>query len=206
MNLVTEVFGADAAKEPTRIDVYHLAEFQLGATIDYHRLSTDDSILELSVLRNGKVDTFGPRGGKHRVQLSENTIVLDSEALADSPECRERSTVAHECGHLFLHKKHFAHMNSVLAPIQAHRVDPLDGFELSTKYASSVEWQANQFAAAILMPKPAFRKAFRELVPDGWHSLASQGEKEEVILALTELFGVFRESAAIRIDTLRLAL
>ncbi|MFC5280737.1 ImmA/IrrE family metallo-endopeptidase [Arcanobacterium canis] len=151
MNLVNATFGKDAVFEPTIVDIHYLAEFQLNATIDYHRLSTDDTILGLSVLRDGKVNTFGPRGGKHRVQLTENTIVLDSKALADSPECRERFTVAHECGHLHLHKHCFAHTNSVLAPIQEHRVDSLDECEMPKKYASSAEWQANQFGAALLI-------------------------------------------------------
>lgn len=205
MNLVNATFGKDAVHEPCIIDIHYLAEFQLNATIDYHRLSTDDTILGLSVLRDGKVNTFGPRGGKYRVQLSENTIVLDSKVLADSPECRERFTVAHECGHLHLHKKCFEHTNSVLAPIQEHRVDPLDGCEMPQKYASSAEWQANQFGAALLMPQPAFRLAFKDLTPGGWYAIEDQSEKEDIVQALADLFGVSRQSVAIRIDTLKLA-
>ena len=109
MNLVNTTFGEAALRGPCIINIHYLAKFQLNVTIDYHRLSPDDTILGLSVLRDGKVNTFGPRGGKHRVQLVENTIVLDSKALADSPECRERFTVAHECGHLHLHKHCLAH-------------------------------------------------------------------------------------------------
>lgn len=73
------------------------------------------------------------------------------------------------------------------------------------KYASSAEWQANQFAAALLMPMPAFRLAFKDLTPGGWYAIEDQSEKEDIVQALADLFGVSRQSVAIRIDTLKLA-
>ncbi|CAB0645587.1 hypothetical protein CIP107582_01046 [Corynebacterium diphtheriae] len=72
MNLVNATFGKDTVFEPTIVDIHYLAEFQLNATIDYHHPSTDDTILDLSVLRDGKVNTFGPRGEKARATYGEH--------------------------------------------------------------------------------------------------------------------------------------
>jgi Zn-dependent peptidase ImmA (M78 family) len=56
---------------------------------------------------------------------------------------RHRFTIAHELGHYFLHSKQGK------KPIQVGR----DGSN------TRLEWEANWFAAAFLMPEPAFREA-----------------------------------------------
>lgn len=64
---------------------------------------------------------------------------------------RDRFTVAHELGHYFLHSKQGKN------PIKASR-----------KGSGQVEWEANWFAGALLMPKQEFEKIREEYGNDSY--------------------------------------
>ena len=67
---------------------------------------------------------------------------------------RDRFTIAHELGHLFLHYP-MAQKQSPGLPMKATRwVDEEDSEQMRA------EWEANWFSAAFLMPEVLFRKAF----------------------------------------------
>ena len=66
---------------------------------------------------------------------------------------RDNFTIAHELGHFFLH-----------FILQKPQPKPEIGF---TRYGSGpLEWQANRFAAALLMPDTMFRKKYDQLKGD----------------------------------------
>jgi hypothetical protein len=79
---------------------------------------------------------------------------------------RDRFTVAHELGHYFLHSRQGK------SPIIAHR-----------RGSGRLEWEANWFAAELLMPRLEFRKAISEGL-DEWD--------------LAERFGVSVQAAEVR--------
>jgi Zn-dependent peptidase ImmA (M78 family) len=85
---------------------------------------------------------------------------------------RDRFTVAHELGHYFLHSDQGAE------PIIAYR-----------RGSTRIEWEANWFAAALLMPKHAFEVACKET-----------GNITRIALQ----FGVSQEAAKVRKDALGL--
>lgn len=66
---------------------------------------------------------------------------------------RDNFTIAHEIGHYILH-----------FVLQKPRPTPAIGF---TRYGSGpLEWQANRFAAALLMPEKVFRKKHQDFSGD----------------------------------------
>lgn len=79
---------------------------------------------------------------------------------------RDRFTIAHELGHYFLHSRQGE------VPIVAYR-----------QGSSRIEWEANWFAAALLMPAEEFREACLEL---------------EVTSAVANRFGVSEDAAEVR--------
>lgn len=88
---------------------------------------------------------------------------------------RDRFTIAHELGHYFLHYPRCC------APMAAKR------------YGSDrVEWEANWFAAGLLMPSAQFRNAYATYAGD--------------IAKLAALFGVSQQAATIRAKGLGLLL
>ena len=82
---------------------------------------------------------------------------------------RDRFTIGHELGHYFLHS------NQGKMPIVAFRSG-----------STRIEWEANWFAASLLMPKPRFEKAIQS----------------KSLLEVAFQFGVSLEAAQVRKDAL----
>ena len=114
------------------------------------------------------------------LQHDHDTIEIDGpekftiRLMAVDGPLRHRFTIAHELGHYILHSL------SGKKQITAGR-----------KGSTRVEWEANWFAAAFLMPAKEFRTAMREL---GSNALALAGR-----------FLVSLEAAEVRIKTLQRA-
>lgn len=97
---------------------------------------------------------------------------------------RDRFTIAHELGHLFLHFP------------QIKKNDP-DAGMIATRWVSDTdqeqrraEWEANWFAAAFLMPKAEFERTFNKRAHD--------------LRSVASYFGVSIHAAQVRAKTLEL--
>jgi Zn-dependent peptidase ImmA (M78 family) len=117
--------------------------------------------IELLVLKlGGTVKYKSPSQGADG-RLPESIIVRASDDFTiflpsmTSPQ-RDRFTIAHELGHLWLHYP-LAAKSRPGVPMTATRwVDESDRDLVRT------EWEANWFAAAFLMPAAPFQEAYRE--------------------------------------------
>lgn len=103
-------------------------------------------------------------------------IILPSHT---SPE-RDRFTIAHEFGHFILHYI-WNHQNKKNYPerVVAFR-----------KGSDRIEWEANWFAAAFLMPEASYKKVFEDVNGNLWE--------------VAEFFKVSQKSAKIRAEQLGL--
>lgn len=132
-------------------------------------------------------------GGKVQV---EDTLTEDPEKsgslYVDAPDrfriivpahtsrLRDRFTIAHELGHYVVHYLWRRQQNGgQLEPMVALR-----------KGSERIEWEANWFAAAFLMPRSKFEKAFK---------------KQGNISAIANIFGVSPQAAEVRAKQLDLA-
>lgn len=140
-----------------------------------------DRLDEFDPRLNSGVDELGPGV---LGQMRPNGEVLLSPSTYESLRAgvpRARFTAAHECGHAILH---FSQVKERIT----------DG-ELVLYRRSDVpayldpEWQANAFAAALLMPGEAVRKIMEK-------------EPNNCVRAVARFFNVSQESAKIRVNTL----
>lgn len=108
----------------------------------------------------------------------------------DSPT-RQRFTIAHELGHLFLHNDT---VNYDQGGVMLFREDKIgDG-------SDAKEVEANRFAAEILMPADALRE---DLADEGPFNLMNKGTHEDAIIKkLAEKYDVSKEAMAVRLTTL----
>jgi len=97
---------------------------------------------------------FSSRGKKilGRFEFESRRILVDRVLPADSP--RFRWTLCHEIGHLVLHRK----LNpKLIFRVKSAVVDTATELRFARKPQRSeldwIEWQANQFAAALLLPR-----------------------------------------------------
>lgn len=101
-----------------------------------------------------------------------NSFKIECKVVPDNSDTYARFSIAHELGHLFLH----------MAKVGEDGGYILEGdFARRPPCASMIEWEAEEFAAAVLMPESVFRREI-ELV---W-----QSEVEDKIRYLAELFKV----------------
>lgn len=126
-----------------------------------------------------------PPGMLGCISFGEKTIRI-SEAI--NHDGRHRFTVAHEIGHLVLHR-------SLLDPLSTQT--PLFSVEQGPAQDSSMEWQADFFAAALLMPREAMLEQFGEDVRFG---------KIVEPAHVASVFGVSLEAARIRLEELKMVL
>lgn len=101
---------------------------------------------------------------------------------------RARYTLAHECGHVVLHTEQWLHKLATAArAVDITKVKPF----------ISPEWQANKFAAALLMPEQTFWPAYCDLVQE--EDMLNEFEIQE----LASIFKVSWTAVEKRIESLR---
>jgi predicted transcriptional regulator len=141
-------------------DIHALVE-KLGG-----RVEVQDTLLQ-DPEQSGSLFVDGPRDFK---------IVVP---LHTSPS-RDRFTIAHELGHFVVH---------YLLKLQKGEAAPFRMMALR-KDSDRVEWEANWFAAAFLMPSGSFKQAFDR----------ADGNLD----AVAKVFGVSRAAAEVRAQSLGL--
>lgn len=138
---------------------------RLGGRVEYKTADlTSDKLPESIIVRS----------------LNDFTIFLPSITSV----VRDRFTIAHELGHLFLHYPLAAAGRNDAVMIATRWVDD------SNEALQRAEWEANWFAAAFLMPSEDFTLAYKVNLND---------------LDITAMqFGVSAKAAEIRAQSLRL--
>lgn len=137
-----------------KIDVQNFAE-KMAESVGF---APGDSLEELIENTGGRL-AFGSSGtGDHESgsiiakELDDYTIYLSQ----NTSRLRDRFTIAHELGHLTLHLPKIKESDPEAVMRATRWVDDSD------EGKKRAEWEANWFAAAFLMPRDAFIKAFHE--------------------------------------------
>lgn len=127
----------------------------------------EDAIARLG----GTVEGMTADQGEALIRKSGDAFVIQ---IAELPERRRRFSLAHELGHLFLH------MGFIIDP---SRWESIDQYRDSPKHRygfSEEEYEAHEFAAALLMPETEFRSAVRTHTADGRTDLKPVADHFEV--------------------------
>ncbi len=173
--------GRDAPA-PDRINIDGFVRDYLKCQILYETFAEDDPD-KIGFAGDGRTPLKIRRNKKVLAQVFPfKTIVLERRLLTPEESTHRRFTLAHEAGHVIAMR---------LSPDSAacfhHTHDQEREYtirELRERYTIS-EWQANTFAASLLMPVPVMHKALRKF--NGDKRLPVYGEtvfhpREKVIL------------------------
>lgn len=163
----------------TKRSVFNLAE-SIGTQLGY---KPGCDLIPIVAKLGGKIeyrDFWDP-------EFSDSgSIEIDSEGdftiylSMDTSIARDRFTIAHELGHYILH---------FIWPIKKKNMEL--GNIMATRYGSDrVEWEANWFAAAFLMPKKQFVDVFKK--------------SNQNLTVVADHFGVSTMAAKIRAQSLDL--
>lgn len=132
------------------------------------RIEEDD---EVGMYSDGYIEKV-PR--KDQGKCSFKIVIPSSQ-----PENRKNFTIAHELGHLFLHMGYM--INEELWNAKCSQ-------SFNRKGDSEIEWQANEFAAALLMPKDQYKKVL------DWNTVGEQVSVSKI----AEYFHVSADAASCR--------
>lgn len=159
---VAEDFCPNALETPTEIDVDRFLTQYLGLTQDFQYLSHCGIYLGMTVFNDtDRVPVFNyERWEAEFISAKAGRVIIDNMLLEDNQEHRYRFTCLHEGAHKLLHTEYFTtqaerlHSTDAAQMVQCRRSTAQCGKSCYAKTdADWLEWQANQLASAILMPK-----------------------------------------------------
>ncbi|WP_449457907.1 XRE family transcriptional regulator [Streptococcus suis] len=191
-----------ALKSPTKIDVTELA-VAMGLTIIETKLSSDFSIFGKMVFKDTEIETYDANNQAIRRLIKKGTICADEEVSQKRNIGSLNNTIIHECVHWEFHRiYHELRMlvdethDSVSCRTQENLSDVANWTDLDW-----MEWQANNLAPKILMPKKQTRQKIDDLyraLSSIYSDLSKIEVTTEVVDSLANFFGVSRQAAKIR--------
>jgi len=146
--------------------------------------------LDIKILRNIDFNNLHNIG---YIKVKNNDIIIWINPLKNIYPTRERFTIAHELGHLFLH----------IAPnnINAEFKDTEENLTRNN-YWNLQEYEANNFAARLLMPKDLIIKYAKQLYEQYKEQFKTLPTKEEFIKMLAEVFNVSKTAMEYRLKNM----
>ena len=201
-------YRPNALKEATKLDLENLIENDLGLNIDYQNLDENHQILGATVFKDGYMNVYN-NGEKELKKFNKNTMVFDIKLSEDyKQEGRFLFTLAHEIGHWILHRKHFFIDEQQQSIFHLLEDENRDNFIICVKRNESamlyvrkktpeewIEWQADNFASSLLMPKDIFKTTYEHLKEENMN-------KEQILRELSNIFGASKKACEIRINIL----
>lgn len=200
-------YRPNALKEATKLDLEALIENDLEVEIDYQNLDKNHQILGATIFRDGYMEVYNNEK-KELKKFNSNTMIFDIQLSEDYKQAgRFLFTLAHEIGHWVLHKKYFfidEGQQSIFdycsedekSSIICAKRSEVDMIRVKKKTEGEwLEWQADNFASSILMPKQVFKLTYEELKKKNL-------DKEKILEELSRIFGASKKACEIRINIL----
>jgi len=163
-------FAPELLRNPGIMDVEGFLEYYLKLNVDFKRICLNNKVLGITAFNDGMVDVIDEVTGKPgEIPVKMGTVIIDTSLTSKKNEPRLRFTGMHEGVHWLIHRKAFADDNP-FGPAGLYKnqyIAAKEGrgdYTRSTKERTDIdhmERQADFLAAAILMPRPAMRTAFR---------------------------------------------
>jgi len=200
-------FNPEAMTEPSPLDVDRFVCEYLGLIQDFAYLSNDGRYLGMTVFNDtNRVIVFDPeRDEANYMPARAGTVIIDNTLLETGKERRYRFTMGHEGGHGILHTKFFAFAPDWTGfediehePVIQCRADSPSILRRKSiaqwTPEDRMEWQANRFSSALLMPRSMVYKLVRSLPQE-----KSVEFDIMAILAVADTFDVSNEAAQYRL-------
>ena len=187
--------------QPGILDIDDFAENFLGINLDFIELSNNGSILGMVAFSDCVVPVYDSEQNEMRSHaVKAGTVLIDSNTIKKH-EYRGKFTIAHECAHWLLHRP-TCHAQSIICRKSG-----------TTNNIDWMEWQADNFASALLMPAVAVHTFMKNYVSEQRESMKMMyqmlGERyaitkrEQIIRIAAYTFGVSNQAAEVRLIQLK---
>lgn len=210
--------------EPTDLKTLLQRQFPAFTLITDQYLSPSGNLLGLTSFPGGEMVVPDPAhpGAARQITIPEKTIMIDRRLMQERLLAVCRFTLAHEMGHALFHglfcadpenMKLYASQGSIARPSML--VDDGTCFQVVTdnhirNEHDWLEWQANAFAAAVLLPERWVRRIAGKLQEDFGDEASGTADPgpaflNELVIMLADIFAVSETTALIRLKTLGIA-
>ena len=197
-------FQPEVLTDPCPVDIDGFVEYYLGMTQDFQYLSHNGVYLGMTVFNDtDKIPVWCPETNTAEyISATAGTVIIDNRLLEEKQHHRYRFTMGHEGGHGVFHTSVFAYdpnqislFSSTQQPAIQCRVDSAKRKDPSLwTDRDRMEWQANRFASAVLMPESAVR-----LVVSRRNDVTGLYREFTLVSDLVQTFDVSMEAAAYRL-------
>ena len=153
-----------ALKIPQPVDIDYLISDCFYIDVIKAHITLDGNILGMMVFEDTMWKYYDDFYRPVVKELKESTMLIDLRLSGNKHLPRERFTKAHETGHWICHRS--LHSDDKLpyefrkSPVVACRDTSIERYKFNEEFKRSEhdweEWQADRFAAALLMPKDPF--------------------------------------------------
>lgn len=198
-----------ALEEPMPVPVEDIAELKMGLEIDYVNIDADLKTLGMMVFSDGPVELYDKETGQYiRRNYSKGTLLVERDLCGTGNRGRERFTITHEMVHWEKHKLRFMMLSLKDKNLAKACRCPQEKSYTPKTPEEWMEWQADNLAAAILMPAEMFKQKAAEVkykyrAENVRRIFGGEGIiREAKIGELAGAFKVSRQAAEIRINTL----
>jgi len=207
----------EALESPMPVPVEDIAELKMELEIDYVNIDEACETLGMMIFSDGAVELYDPENDEYVLRpYKRGTLLVESNIGDVSNRGRERFTIAHEIVHWHIHKLRFTMLGLKDKSLtKACRCPQEKAYNPKTP-EEWMEWQADNLAAAILMPAEMFRRKAIEIKANYkvgskindhmWLGFSPSIINELIIDALAEAFHVSKQAAEIRLKTLNIKL
>lgn len=181
-NTIKHYNGELVSGEPTAIPIAEMIELHLGLSIQSTNLSTDDSIHGVTVFEDCRIPVYNAKTRCYEyIFVDSGTILIDSKLFAENRINRLRFTLAHELAHWLVHQENFKNKEGL-------------AYKTSNNTNSAIEREADQLAAALLMPYGRVKVAYARF--------SGRLTYEAVVQQLATIFCVSTQAMSIRLERL----
>lgn len=201
-------FQPEALTEPQPLMIEDFIECYLGMTPDYQYLSHNGVYLGMTVFNDTDfVPVYSVETGRAEyIHADARTVIIDRRLIEDpKQEHRYRFTLGHESGHDIFHPAVFAYNRDQISlfddppiPMIQCRVDTGRAKRKDPQHWTDkerMEWQANHFSSAFLMPGAAVEIVYNRNMK---HDISLQN-----YLTITDMANTFNVSPEAALYRLR---
>ena len=204
-------FSPEALNNPMEIDIDSFVQYYLGLKQDFQYLSHNGIYLGMTVFNDtNRIPVYIPEINEAEyISVKAGTVLIDNSLLEEGQEHRYRYTMGHEGAHDILHKGYFRYdpqqlsfLNFEDRPMIQCRALPANGkIKPVTQWndKDTMEWQANYFSSALLMPKTAVKKMIEAMPYNGESDYI---RSLEYIMSVVKAFNVSNQAAEYRLKEL----
>ena len=202
-------FSPDLIHHPQEVNIEAFLECYLGLQLDYQYLSNDCRYLGMTVFNDtDKVIVYIPEFERAEyIHADHGTVIIDTNLLEEKQEHRYRFTLGHECGHWIFHRAYYGYdpyqltlfeLNTPYVQCREINGNYLDSNTKNWDSLRWMEWQADKFSAAILMPKTAVKCLLGHN-----NTFNSSSDAYPAIRSVAQVFNVSMQAAYYRLCDLQ---